>query len=124
MYNPALAAFHITTVPTCVVPGGSMHFEFSGIMSSLPHEPERKGGKGHGDAGHVINGYVPGSSHGFCVDHGAVTSEPGKNEAVSLRLNSTSAPGLEIILTTTTVREPKSMDEMSDLPELRHALTG
>jgi hypothetical protein len=63
----------------------------------------------------VINAYVPGDEHGFCIGAGAITSEPGINEQALARFVHRKLPEFEMSFDTHTVREPATQHPLSDI---------
>jgi len=73
---------------------------------------------------HVLDAFAPELKEGFCVEHGSITSEAGNNEATQARFTHPALPDFEINFGTQTVRDPASLDELSDAEELRLGLAG
>jgi Tle cognate immunity protein 4 C-terminal domain len=73
---------------------------------------------------HVLDGYSPIGKEGFCVEHGVITSEPGNNEAAGARLDNPLLQDFEVVFRTQTVRDPKPIEELSDVDEFRRAFGG
>ena len=71
----------------------------------------------------VLNAYVPDTAHGFCVGHGAITSEPGVNEDSLAVFSHRELPEFELEFSTRTVDEPDT-ETYSNLDEERQVAAG
>ena len=63
----------------------------------------------------VINAYLPGAEQGFCVGHGAITSEPGVNEKALSTFVHPELAEFRVSFDTHTVREPATTHPLSDI---------
>lgn len=63
----------------------------------------------------VINAYVPGTEHGFCIGQGSITSEPGVSEQALASFVHRELSEFRVSFDTHTVREPATQHPLSDI---------
>lgn len=63
----------------------------------------------------MINAYVPGAEHGFCIGQGSITSEPGVSEQALASFVHRQLADFRVSFDTHTVQEPATQHPLSDI---------
>ena len=71
---------------------------------------------------HVVDSFAPQSRIGFCLEDGAIVCETAANESSQSMFEHVRLQNIEISLNTTTVRNPRTLDDISVAHELQMAL--
>ncbi|MDD5298327.1 MAG: T6SS immunity protein Tli4 family protein [Rhodocyclaceae bacterium] len=65
----------------------------------------------------VVRAYAPDQRQGFCLERGAIVTEPGQNEETRISFDNPSLPGASLSLDTHTVRQPDLADRGAGIRE-------
>ncbi len=70
----------------------------------------------------IVAGYVPGGRTGFCLEHGALVSEPSRSEDTRIAFRHVSLAGFELSLASDAVDVPDTRDVLRDVEDERRIL--